>query len=96
MKKLIAIVLIINAILLAGRFWQEMQTIPVAAGGRIDPNPNPNGDVNCDGNLNIADASKILSFLFLGGPAPWRGEQTSTCGFEISRTILHSSWIFQA
>jgi hypothetical protein len=32
--------------------------------------PFTRGDSNGDGNLNIADASHVLNFLFLGGPDP--------------------------
>ena len=30
-----------------------------------------NGDVNCDGEVNIADVVYIINYLFLGGPPPF-------------------------
>ena len=61
MKRLIIIGLFLNAFLIAGRLIQE------ADAGAAEPTPSRNGDVNCDGNLDLSDAVGILQFLFLGG-----------------------------
>jgi hypothetical protein len=42
----------------------------IAAGGPPPGTRYKRGDCNADGNVNIADASYLLNFLFLGGPDP--------------------------
>ncbi len=65
MKRVIIVLLVVNAALPGTRVWQEL---PVA---RSDEGaPSGNGDVNCDGQVNIADAVGILTCLFAGGEAP--------------------------
>lgn len=69
MKNLLVSVLVLSAaLLLAVRSWQEL---PVnAEGGGAGITPSGNGDVNCDGAINISDASYLLGWLFLGSDAP--------------------------
>ena len=66
MKKLLIVALVLNALFLAGRFWQELD---LAHGGTPPPDI-VNGDVNGSGQIDIADASFLLNFLFLGGRDP--------------------------
>ena len=55
MKKLLIVLVCLNAFLLADRVWQ-----PAAAG----PTPAGNGDVNGDASFNIADPVYLLNWLF--------------------------------
>lgn len=64
MKKILVPVLLLNAALLAGRFWQEL---PARAAEKV---ATQNGDVNGNGTMDISDAVYLLSFLFTGGPPP--------------------------
>lgn len=73
MKKLLIVALFVNAVLLAGRFFQEL---PVARGGPA-PVSTENGDTNGDGARNIADAIYFLDWLFRSGPEPVALAQTS-------------------
>ena len=77
MKKLLILALFVNAVLLAGRFVQEL---PVARGGAA-PIATDNGDTNGDGTRTIADAIYLLDWLFRSGPEPvalaQRGELTA-------------------
>lgn len=41
-----------------------------AGGPPQDSAPSRNGDVNCDGDLDVSDAITILDWLFRGGEAP--------------------------
>src|SRR5262245_8679415 len=43
---------------------------PAARGGGAPPGAPLNGDVNCDGAVDISDAVRILEWRFLGGTAP--------------------------
>ena len=63
MKRLIVVALFLNAILLAGRFWQELDVHagPVKCASE-------NGDVNGDGTKDITDPIVLLGNLFLGNP----------------------------
>ena len=75
MKKLIAIALFTNAILLAGRFCQEMAVSAEGAGegAAVDCTDNPTcygADANNDGAVDVSDPVYLLSWLFLGGPEP--------------------------
>ena len=65
MRKLLVFALLVNAALLAGRFWQEL---PVNA--QEEPVATENGDVNGDGDRNITDAVYLLRWLFQRGPEP--------------------------
>jgi len=75
MKKLIFVALSVNALLLAGLFWQQ---IPVAQGGQQVIIRN--GDCNGDGVRELADAVYFLTWFFRGGPAPVRCNEPATCG----------------
>jgi len=66
MRKLLVIALLLNAVLLAARCWQEIPDLQ--AGG--EPVATDNGDVNGDTALDISDAVYLLTHLFHGGPAP--------------------------
>jgi len=65
MKKLLAVALLLNAVLLADRFWRALQ---VSALER--QLASVNGDINGDGGRDIADAISLLDWLFQGGPEP--------------------------
>ncbi len=67
MKKLALTLLFINAVLLAGRFWQEL---PVGAESGRGGDAALNGDVNGDASRDVSDAVYLLRFLFQGGPEP--------------------------
>ena len=69
MRKLTVALLLVIAILLAGRFWQELNSIANAGGA--DPLATLlNGDVNGDQILDMSDAVYLLIHLFNGGPEP--------------------------
>ena len=69
MRKLTVALLFVIAILLAGRFWQELNSI--ASAGDNDPLATLlNGDVNGDQVLDMSDAVYLLIHLFNGGPDP--------------------------
>ena len=69
MRKLTVALLLVIAILLAGRFWQELNSIANAGGA--DPLATLlNGDVNGDQILDMSDAVYLLIHLFNGGPGP--------------------------
>jgi len=68
MKKLLCIGLFLNAAVLSGWLWEHAPA--EGEGGGAGNNPVGNGDVNGDGGIDISDASSLLNFLFLGGPAP--------------------------
>lgn len=65
MKKAIFVVLCVNALLLAGRYWQEL----VHAQAQPPICTTMNGDVNVDGHIDISDAVIILRHIILGDPA---------------------------
>lgn len=80
MKKLLVVALLLNAVLLAGRFWQEL---PLKAQGKLagqkSCDPNTGGDPtlwsvdgNNDGLVDISDAVYLLQWLFRGGAEPQR------------------------
>ena len=77
MKKLLMVALILNVSLmvLAVRLLQELE---IAHGGTLQ-GPTKNGDMNNSGVVDIADASYLLNFLFLGGPEPVAIAQGNTC-----------------
>src|SRR5262245_54348380 len=66
MKKLLVPALLLNAALLAGRFWQEL---PANAAG-AQAQAAGSGDVNGSGVIDLSDAIYLLDWLFTGGPAP--------------------------
>jgi hypothetical protein len=67
MKRVIAIGLLVNAVLLAGILLRKEVVVHAASGGGT---PNGNGDVNGDGLLDISDVAYLVNSLYLGGPAP--------------------------
>jgi hypothetical protein len=69
MKKLLVIALFLNALLLSVRVWQEQGAPPVLGQGPGGA-AVANGDTNGDGSRDVSDAVYLLSWLFLGGPAP--------------------------
>lgn len=52
---------------------------PALAGPAGGPAAARNGDVNCDGRLDISDSISILNWLFSDGPEPCAIAQTDTC-----------------
>ena len=69
MRKLTVALLFVIAVLLAGRFWQELNSI-ANAGGDDPISTLLNGDVNGDQMLDMSDAVFLLIHLFNGGPDP--------------------------
>jgi len=69
MRKLTVALLFVIAILLAGRFWQELNSI-ANAGGDDPISTLLNGDVNGDQILDMSDAVYLLIHLFNGGAEP--------------------------
>jgi hypothetical protein len=72
-KRVIAVGLIVNAVLLAvviGFLSKDGIEVVHAAGGVTVPIRN--GDVNGDGSIDISDAIYLLASLFTGGPAPYQ------------------------
>ena len=65
MKKLIVFALFLNAFLLAGRFWQELDVH-----AQEETCTTTKGDVNGDDLLDASDAIAILAHLFLGTAEP--------------------------
>ena len=65
MRKLLVFALLVNAALLAGRFWQERPAI-----AQEEPVATENGDVNGDGSRNVTDVVYLLRWLFQRGPEP--------------------------
>src|SRR5262249_51651978 len=48
----------------------SMRGLPARGGGGVLTGATTNGDVNCDGKVDIADAIFIIQQAFFGGPAP--------------------------
>jgi hypothetical protein len=48
----------------------SLRNFPVHSGGGGANAPSGNGDVNCDGRIDISDPVYTLSWLFIGGPEP--------------------------
>ena len=71
MRKLLVFALLLNAALLAGRFWQEL---PVnAQGGNLvceQDRTLHSIDSNGDGGIDLSDAVHLLTWLFQGGSEP--------------------------
>jgi hypothetical protein len=69
MKRFLVPVLIVNALLLGVRAWQEL---PVAQGGAGVPATDDRfcADSNGDGILDMSDAVTVLNFLFNGQGSP--------------------------
>jgi uncharacterized protein DUF1566 len=85
MKRVIAIGLFVNAVLLAGILLKKDVVVHAAAGGGGGI-PVGNGDVNGDGTVDISDAVYLLSSLFTGGPAPKAIECSSSAGKGLPAT----------
>lgn len=73
MKKAIPYLLLACALLLAGRFWQEVHVNAQGAGQAAACKANRSLhsiDANGDGGVDISDAIHLLNWLFVGGPEP--------------------------
>ena len=70
MKKLLAVSVLLNAVLVLGLglLWRDGAV--QAEGGQGAGTPSGNGDVNGDEKLDLSDAVYTLQHLFMGGPAP--------------------------
>ena len=58
-------ILLLNALITLGIMSMRVQ--PVRGG---EAGATMNGDVNCDGKINISDAISIIQYQFNGGPEP--------------------------
>jgi len=67
MRRIIPALCLAIAVFLAIRLAQQS---PAGAQRTGDKVAETNGDVNCDGKRNVADAVHLLNWLFLGGPEP--------------------------
>ncbi len=67
MRRLIIILLVVNAIVITGRLVQEWRPEANAGAGAV---PSGNGDVNGDGDRDVSDAIYLLLWLFRNGPEP--------------------------
>ncbi len=75
MRKLLIVALFVNAMLLAGRFWQEANADLAAGGGggvsSCEGDPTKYSlDTNADGNVDLSDFVGGLNWFFSGGEAP--------------------------
>lgn len=70
MKKTFLAALLMVAGLLAARVWQEIPAGAQDGAGAGVRAPSRNGDVNCDGQLDLSDPVLLLNFLFLGTREP--------------------------
>ena len=70
-RKLLTVSLCLNIAFLATLFLKQ-RTVESSegSGGGVPGTPSGNGDVNCDGKLDLSDPISLLGYLFLGGPAP--------------------------
>ena len=69
MRKLILAGLLVNAVLLGIRCWQEFGSVAIA-GNEAPLTTRVNGDVNGDQILDMSDPVYLLVHLFNGGPDP--------------------------
>ncbi len=90
MKKAIFVVLCINAFLLSGRFYQELDVL-----AQEEKCATKNGDVNGDDLLDISDAIRILAHLFLGAtePVPICNAQGGELTEEQREILSHMSMV---
>ena len=73
MKKLLLFVLVLNAALLAGRFWQDLPVDAQAGGDDLACEQDRtlhSIDSNADGTVDLSDGIHLLTWLFSGGPQP--------------------------
>jgi len=76
MRKLLIVALLVNAVLLAGRFWQELNAAAqigggVGAGAFCDGDATKYSlDTNDDGGIDVSDFVYGLSWFFNGTEAP--------------------------
>ena len=71
MRKLLVIALLVNAALLAGRFWQELPANAQEDPGGPAVDERFCADSNGDGTIDLSDPITILQYLFTGGDAPY-------------------------
>jgi hypothetical protein len=77
MKRLLVLSVVLGVGVVLGRLFDGVPVTAEAGGGGVEAQGAGagagvarNGDVNGDGNINIADASYLLNWLFLGGREP--------------------------
>ena len=72
MKKIFALGVVLNALLLLGICARQRPIVKAETGGGAAASSctTKNGDTNADHVVDISDAVKILEYLFLGGTAP--------------------------
>ena len=68
MRKLLIVLLVVHAVLLSMRIWQE--AAKVARAGAPVVHSSENGDLNGDNRRDVSDAIYLLEWLFHGGPEP--------------------------
>ena len=67
----------VAAVLLCAVLIQGLLGLRAAPRGGVDPAAN--GDVNCDGRIDISDAVHTLVYLFQDGPAPCAAQAADSC-----------------
>ena len=72
LKHVLVLSLGFNAVLLAVVAHRSFPALAQEAG----IGPAANGDVNCDGEINISDALFLMNWLFSGGEAPCAGSDS--------------------
>jgi hypothetical protein len=67
---------------------------------KLDLQPLPCGDVNMDGNFDIADIDYLIAYYFTAGPAPLpipaNGDTNGDCCINIADIVYLADYIFRA
>src|SRR5688572_23741364 len=57
------------------------------APAQVEPPATRNGDVDCDGEIDISDPIALLNWLFSDGPEPCAIAQTEPCCTELGEEV---------
>jgi hypothetical protein len=72
--------------------------VPVSVGGGITVLPRLCGDVNGDGDINVADVVYLVNFIFKGGPPPQplsAGDADGDCALNIGDPVHLINYVFK-
>ncbi len=67
MKRVLWLSLLLNLVLVGG--WLSRQPL-LRVEGQVAGKPSGNGDVNCDGDIDVSDPVYLLRWLFSAGEPP--------------------------